>query len=365
MLRYLAQFSEWFGPLRVFESITVRSILALFFAFAFSLLAGPKFLRWLRGKRATENMDKDSQTLQDLHAVKKGTPTMGGLLLVGCTLLSALLTCNPENELAMLALGVLAGFAAIGLIDDYWKLKGLGKNRGLSKRQKFIAQCLVTLVVYLLLLAFHEPNQTKLLIPFTKWSQVHPDLGVFGYGAFFLLVMVGSSNAVNLTDGLDGLAAGISVMTILTCLVFAYVCGNEVLCNYFLIPHITQAGELTILCAAMIGAVMGFIWFNAHPAMVFMGDTGSLAIGACIAFVMLSVKQELVLPLAGGVFVLEALSVLLQVISFRTTGKRIFKCAPFHHHLEFSGWHENQVVVRLWIMGAITAALGLLTLKMH
>lgn len=365
MLRFLAGLSDWFGPLRVFDGITTRSILAMCFAFVLSMVLGKPFLRWLQSKRATENMEKDSQTLQTLHAGKKGTPTMGGLLIVACTLGASLLACDPRNPLVLLALVVLVGFGAIGLVDDYWKLKGLGRRRGLSKRQKFFAQCGVALLVYVIMSLCKVDNLTHLLVPFTKWKEVQPDLGVVGYGVLFLLVMVGSSNAVNLTDGLDGLAAGISVMTVMTCIIFAYASGNDVLCQYFRIPHVAAGGELTVFCAAMLGGILGFLWFNAHPAMVFMGDTGSLAIGACIAFVMLSVKQELALPFAGGVFVLEAVSVVLQVASFRSTGKRIFKCAPFHHHLEFSGWHENQVVVRMWIMGGIAAALGLLTLKMH
>jgi len=207
-------------------------------------------------------------------------------------------------------------------------------------------------------------SPTHIVVPFTKWSDVHPDLG-FLYWVFVVLIFVACSNGVNLTDGLDGLAAGCTIMVAGAYAILAYIVGNAIMCGYFRIPHVAGAGELAVYGAALGGGVMGFLWFNAHPAKVFMGDTGSLALGAAVAFLAVATKHELVLPLAAGVFAFEALSVLIQVVGFKATGRRVFKIAPFHHHLEYSGWHENHVVVRTWIVGALLAMLALGTLKMH
>lgn len=365
MLRLLSQFVEFYGPLRVFASITFRAALALVFSFFFVLLFGPSFIAWLRRQKMTEGESRHGELAGNGEDPKRGTPTMGGILIVLSMATTTCLCCDCRNPLVLLGLFVLLGFAVLGFIDDWAKLKGRGK-RGLTKFQKFAGQIILAGLTLYALTYIPSSFATELLLPFTKWSETHPDLGPLGYTLFFLLVLVGASNAVNLTDGLDGLASGVVIMTAVSFVVFSYVVGHRILCEYFRIPHVPLCGELTIYCCALIGAVMGFLWFNAHPAQVFMGDTGSLALGAAIGFVALVTKHEMVLILSGGIFVWEALSVILQVAYFRLTGgKRIFKCSPFHHHLEFSGWHENQVVVRMWLVGAILAALSLMTLKMH
>ncbi|MBN2711903.1 MAG: phospho-N-acetylmuramoyl-pentapeptide-transferase, partial [Planctomycetes bacterium] len=268
------------------------------------------------------------------------------------------------NVVVLSCIGFMLAFGLLGMVDDYFKLRGLGKQ-GLSKKQKLVVQFVLAAIGAAVFSTQYDPSiTTRMLIPFTKWSDVNPDLGLLYY-FLFVIVIVGCSNAVNLTDGLDGLASGCTIMVCVTYAVLSYVVGNAKICEFFRIPCVTDGGELAIMCAVMTGAVMGFLWFNAHPAQVFMGDTGSLALGAGIAFIALAIKQELVLVVAGGVFVVEALSVIIQVFSYKYTKRRVFKCAPFHHHLEFSGWHENKVVIRLWITGAILATLALATLKMH
>ncbi len=367
MLRFLYELrdlAEWTGPLRVFRSITFRAALGTAFAFALVVLLGPAFLRWMKRLKATEDVAKPhSHRLEGLHSVKSGTPTMGGLLLLAGLVPATILFCDVTQVLVLGALGVVVLFGALGFVDDYAKLRGRKKG-GLSKGEKLLAQTALAAAAAAVVWSVSTPETTRLLIPFTKWAEVHPDLGLF-YWVFFVVVMVGCCNAVNLTDGLDGLASGSTIMVGLTYTALAYIAGNAITAGYFRIPHVAGGGELAIMCAIMIGAVMGFLWYNSHPAEVFMGDTGSLALGALLAYVALVVKQELVLAVAGGVFVIEAVSVMLQVASLRLWKKRVFRCAPFHHHLEFSDWPENKVVIRLWLVGAILAALGLATLKMH
>lgn len=363
MLRLLADFSINFGPLRIFDSITFRSVLALIFAFAVTVWLAPGFIARMRKRNVTENMDKDSAAIAAKHSGKAGTPTMGGSLILVAVAFATVFVCNLANPLVLLGSGIFLGYGLLGLTDDYMKLKKLGKN-GLSKRQKILGQIIIAGLVVMGLVAIGDVNTTKILIPFTKWSEVSPDVGWLYY-PFAIFVIVACSNAVNLTDGLDGLASGCTIMVTATFAVFAYVAGNVKLCEHFLLPHVNGAGELSIICAGLIGAVMGFLWFNAHPAKVFMGDTGSLAIGALLGYVALVSKQELVLPIIGGIFVAEALSVIIQVFSYKTWKKRVFLCAPLHHHLELSGWSENHVVVRLWMIGALLAAAGLSTLKLH
>ncbi len=366
MLKHLALLSGWFGPLRVFDSITFRAAVGLGLAFVICVGWGGAFIAWMRRLAAMEDVSKpDSRELERLHSGKKGTPTMGGLLILLAMLISLCLVGNLSEPLVLLGGGVLLAFGLLGLGDDYYKLRGWGKQ-GLTKRQKLIVQIGLAVVAAAILGAIHRTDiTTRLLVPFTRWSTFQPDLGWFYY-AYFVFVVVAATNAVNFTDGLDGLAGGCSIMVAFCYAIFAYVAGNAVLCDFFRIPHLAGAGELAVLATIMVGALMGFVWFNAHPAQVFMGDTGSLALGALIAYLALAVKQELVLVVVGGIYVIEGLSVVLQILSYRYRGgKRIFKCAPFHHHLEFSGWHENQVVVRLWLVGAFLAAAGLVTLKMH
>jgi phospho-N-acetylmuramoyl-pentapeptide-transferase len=391
MIRYLAEYSDFFGPLRMLDSITLRAVVGVALGFVLAIFYAKSFIRFMLGLRATEDVSKpDSAHLHKLHSGKSGTPTMGGLIVLWAMLLVVPLVCDITKPIVWLGLGVLLSFGALGFVDDYMKLKGLGA-RGLTKRQKLACQFILAGIFAALLWqcvegdCFHvksgdlgfgatgykvdfsfddSQGMTKLLVPFTKWVEVQPDLGWFYY-VFFAFVLVACSNAVNLTDGLDGLAPGCSIMVAATYSIIAYVVGNSVISAFFRIPYVPGSGELSIFCAVAVGATMGFLWFNSHPAEVFLGDTGSLSLGAFTAYVALATKHELVLIVAGGVFVLEAVSVLLQTASFKLTGKRIFKCAPFHHHLEFSGWHENKVVVRLWMISAVLAGLALGTLKMH
>ncbi len=391
MLRYLALAGDWFGPLRVFESLTVRASLAVLVSFLLALVFGPIFIRRMTARRAVEDVDKpDAAKLHELHGGKKGTPTMGGVFLVAAVSLTVFLLCDPTNMLVWVGQFVFLAFAGLGFVDDYWKLRGWGK-KGLIKRHKFAGETLIALATVCLLAwgasagrfgmtpqpkADREADfeqvttdkniisPTKLVIPFTKWSSTGPDLGIF-YWLFAALVIIACSNAVNLTDGLDGLATGCTAMVAATYSGLAYIAGNSMLCAFFRIPMVPGSGELFVFGAALFGGLFGFLWYNANPARVFMGDTGSLALGAALAYLAIATKQELTLIVAGGIFVFEALSVILQVGSFRLFGRRLFKIAPFHHHLEYSGWKENHVVVRLWILGAILSIISMGLLKMH
>ncbi|MDR1520714.1 MAG: phospho-N-acetylmuramoyl-pentapeptide-transferase [Planctomycetota bacterium] len=391
MLRYLSLAGDWFGPLRVFDSLTVRASAAAITAFLAAVFLGPVFIRRLALRRATEDVNKpDAAKLQELHRIKKGTPTMGGVFLVAAVSLAALLYCDPLRPLVWIGQFVILSFAGLGFIDDYWKLRGWGRQ-GLKKRHKFAGEIGLALLTTCLLawgssagwfgmsapptgdheadfiVATSERNlvaPTRVVIPFTKWNEVGPDLGT-AYWFFTVLILVACSNAVNLTDGLDGLASGCTAMVAATYSILAYIAGNAMLCAFFRIPLVPGAGELFIFGAALFGGLFGFLWHNANPAQVFMGDTGSLAIGATLAYLAIATKHELILIVAGGIFVFEALSVILQVASFRLLGRRLFKIAPFHHHLEYSGWKENHVVVRLWIVGLMLAIVSICLLKMH
>lgn len=364
MLRYLALYSEWLGPLRVFENIPFRAVVGLILAFVLSLLAIPPFIRWMRQRAATEDMGKDSATLESLHAGKRGTPTMGGVVLVSVITLASLLVCDPLNPLVWLGVGAVVGFGGLGFVDDWMKLRGYG-NRGLTVREKLLWQVLLSLLLAFGVAVWGPGEEmTRLLVPFTKWETFQPDLGGW-YFLVIVVVLVATTNAVNLTDGLDGLASGCVVMAAMAYAVLAFVMGDAELAGSLRLPVVEGAGDLAVFCAITVGATLGFLWFNAHPARLFMGDTGSLALGAVLGFSALLVKHELVLILIGGIFFAESLSVILQVGSYRLRRKRVFKCAPLHHHLEFSGWDENHVVVRLWMIGGMLTAAGLATLKMH
>lgn len=391
MLRYLTLADNWFGPLRIFDSLTARAAAAVIIGFVLTLICGRIFIRLMLARHATEDVNKpDAQKLGQLHDCKKGTPTMGGIFLVGAVSITVLLCCEPTSFLVWTGQFVFLSFAALGFVDDYWKLRGWGKQ-GLVKRHKFGAQIGLALITVLLLAwgsntgfwgMTTPPNgeteadfaavtterlittPVKLTIPFTKWNSVHPDLG-WAYWVFAAIIILACSNAVNLTDGLDGLATGCTTMVTITYSGLAYIAGNAMLCTFFRIPLVPGCGELFVFGAALFGGLLGFLWYNANPAMVFMGDTGSLALGAVIAYFAIATKQEITLIVAGGIFVFEALSVILQVASFRLLGKRIFKIAPFHHHLEYAGWKENHVVVRLWVIGAILSIISIGLLKMH
>ncbi len=353
---YLTQYDNGFA---VFRYITLRVILAILTALAISLLVGPAMIRHLSQYNIGQTVRDDGP---ESHFSKAGTPTMGGtLILVGITV-ATLLWADLNNRYVWIVLLTTLGFGAIGLWDDYKKLV-LQNPRGLPARWKYLWQSVFGIAaVYALYSTASQPAETQLIVPFFK------DL-VLDLGPWFLLlgylVVVGSSNAVNLTDGLDGLAVMPTVMVAGALAVFAYASGHVHIANYLLIPHLPGVGELAVLCAALAGAGLGFLWFNAYPAQVFMGDVGALGLGAALGVIALAVRQEIALFIMGGVFVMETVSVMLQVGSFKLTGKRIFRMAPLHHHFELKGWPEPRVIVRFWIITVVLVLIGLASLKVR
>jgi len=366
MLYYLCLLENWFSPLRVFRYITVRSVAGAGTAFVMSIIMGPWLIRRLQQLKIKQYVRKeDVAPLYALHERKEGTPTMGGLLIIASVVVSTLLWAVPANTFVWLVLSTFCYMGLIGFWDDYKKITGKG-SRGLSARGKLVFQALWALAVVSLLLVLPETKHQArdLMVPFFK-DPVIDEAGVVFVFVFVTLVLVGGSNAVNLTDGLDGLAIGCSSSVALSYLVMSYVAGHANFADYLKIPYVSGGGELAVLCGCLLGACLGFLWYNCHPAMVFMGDTGSLALGGAIAMVAVLIKQELVLVIVGGVFVLEALSVIVQVASFKLRGKRVFAMAPLHHHFELKQWSETQVTVRFWVLSAIFALLGILTLKIR
>lgn len=342
----------------VFRYTTFRSLLAALMALSISFLLGPGLIRRLTENQIGQPIRTDGP---ERHKVKAGTPTMGGTLILFSLVLATLLLADLANPYIWLVLLVTLGFGAIGFVDDYRKFR-YGSSAGLAARYKFLAQCAVATLGAALLFAVPEFAPT-VAVPFLK--NVKADLGLF-YLPFAALVVVGASNAVNLTDGLDGLAIGPVMITAGTYTVFAFVTGNVKLADYLQIPFVAGAGELTVFCSALAAAGLGFLWFNAYPAQMFMGDVGSLPLGAALAMVALITKHELVLVVVGAVFVVEALSVIAQVSYFKWTGgKRIFRMAPIHHHYELKGWPEPLIIVRFWIVSIICALLALSTLKLR
>ena len=351
----------WFG-FNVFRYITFRAVMAAVTAFLLTIVLGPPVVAWLKRMKVRQSVRKKEEVgrLYDLHQHKEGTPTMGGLLILAALLGSTLLWADVLSRMVLWACGVTAAMGLIGFLDDWAKLRQKGP-RGLSRRARLFWQSAVAVAFGVALLA--DPSYpTMLEIPFMKQPVLNLGLWLI---PFIWLVMVGTSNAVNLADGLDGLAIGCAAMIGLCLTVIAYLTGHRVFADYLFIPFIPQAGELAVFCAALVGASMGFLWYNCHPAAVFMGDTGSLALGAAIGVVSVMIKKELLLVLLGGIFVAEALSVILQVASFKMTGKRIFRMAPLHHHFQLEGWDETKITVRFWIIGAILALLSLGTLKLR
>ena len=363
MLYYLLYpLRGYFTGFNVFKYITFRSAMAAMTTFFFCLIFGSYFIKKLTQLRVCEHVRNKEEVsgLYELHHHKQGTPTMGGLMMVSAIVAATLLWADIKNSYIQLCLFSILWLGLVGFVDDFIKLK-FKRSKGLSARAKFIGQFslgfLVGVVIYL------NPNfSTKLDIPFLKNATF--DLGIF-YILFAMLVIVGSSNAVNLTDGLDGLATGCLLMVAFSYGILSYVTGHLRFSQYLFIPYIDGVGELTVLCAAMIGACLGFLWFNCHPASVFMGDVGSLALGGAIGLVAIFIKKELLLVVVGGIFALEALSVILQVGSFKLRKKRIFKMAPLHHHFQMMGWSESKVIVRFWIVAAILALFTLTTLKLR
>jgi phospho-N-acetylmuramoyl-pentapeptide-transferase len=343
--------------LYVFRYITFRTIYATITALLISFILGPWMIATLQRMQIGQVIRKVGP---ESHFVKEGTPTMGGALILLAIILPTLLWADLTNLYIWVTLLVTAGYGAVGFIDDY--LKVVRKNSdGISARQKMFWQILIALIAALLL--YNSGHfDTRLSLPFFK--HVNPDLGWF-YIPFAILVMVGSSNAVNLTDGLDGLAIGPMIIAAATFLLLAYLVGNAKLSSYLQITGIQGAGELAILCGAMVGAGLGFLWFNSYPAQVFMGDVGSLSLGGALGTIAVITKNEFVLVIVGGIFVIEALSVIVQVISFRYWGRRVFRMAPIHHHFELKGWAEPKIIVRFWIISIVLALIALSTLKLR
>ncbi len=372
MLYYLFQLSDLFHgsnlakTFHVFQYISFRAMGAGLTSFLLSLFFGKSVIKRLIMLRAGQPI----RTAQDLHRSfalhedKQGTPTMGGILLVGSVLLSTLLWARLNNPLIWIAFFTALYLGGLGFLDDYLKVTKK-KSAGISSRQKFLLQSLLAVIITVVFMCTPSLSLAaqELYIPFLKGPLI-AHLGVATF-LLYLLVIVGASNAVNITDGLDGLAAGCSVMAACAYGVFTYVSGNIKVATYLQIPHNPYAGELSVVSIALAGAALGFLWWNCHPARVFMGDTGSLAIGGLLGVLAISCKQEILLMLVGGVFVAEALSVILQVASFKLTGRRIFKMSPLHHHFELSGWKESTVTIRFWIMAIILGILGLVTLKLR
>jgi phospho-N-acetylmuramoyl-pentapeptide-transferase len=377
MLYYLLYhvLQKYFSPLNVFRYITVRTVYASLTAMFLALVFGPWLIRKLRELQIGQYIREEGP---EEHKKKAGTPTMGGVLIVISTAVPVLLWADLENPFVLLALFALLAFAAIGFVDDYAKI-AKRQNLGLTGKRKLTLQVLVSSVVgiTLLVLATHFAYSTQLVLPFFK--RLHPDLVIHGllhanhlwplaflpFLVFVALVITGSSNAVNLTDGLDGLAIGCTVIAAGALTVLTYVSSNSRWANYLEIQYIPRIGELTVFCGALVGASLGFLWYNAHPAEVFMGDVGSLALGGTLGTIAVIIKQEVLLLFVGGIFVIEALSVILQVGSFKLRGKRIFRMAPIHHHFELLGWSESKVIVRFWIAALVFALFALTTLKLR
>jgi phospho-N-acetylmuramoyl-pentapeptide-transferase len=366
----------------VFGYISLRAVLATMTALVISFLVGPRMIAWLTKMRIGQAVRDDGP---QTHLIKAGTPTMGGALILVSIAITTLLWADLDNRFIWVVLLVTLGFGTVGWVDDWRKV--VERNpKGLSARAKLFWQSLIAVVaaVYLafsvsapdnatfaqLLVAWAKTGfstglspKADLIVPFFK--TISYPLGVWGFIALSYFVIVGTSNAVNLTDGLDGLAIMPTVMIGAAMGIFAYVTGNAVFARYLGFPHIPGAGELAVVCGAIGGAGLGFLWFNAYPADVFMGDVGALALGAALGAIAIIVRQEIVLFIMGGVFVVETLSVVIQVISFKTTGRRVFRMAPLHHHYELKGWKENQVVVRFWIITMLLVLFGLTTLKLR
>jgi phospho-N-acetylmuramoyl-pentapeptide-transferase len=360
MLYWLADYlSQYMSTLAVFKYLTLRAILGILTSLGISLLLGPMVIRRLNDMQIGQAVRDDGP---QSHLIKAGTPTMGGALILLSIFTSTLLWADLSNRYVWVVLAVTFLFGAVGWVDDYRKVVEK-HSQGLSARSKYFWQSLIGLsAAVFLFISATSAAETQLIVPFFK--SVAWDMGIF-YVVLTYLVIVGSSNAVNLTDGLDGLAIMPTVLVGGALGVIAYLAGNIEFANYLHIPYIRGAGELVIFCTALGGAGLGFLWFNTYPAQIFMGDVGSLALGAALGVVAVIVRHEIVLFIMGGIFVLETVSVILQVASFKLTGKRIFRMAPIHHHFELKGWPEPRVIVRFWIITVMLVLFGLATLKLR
>ena len=392
MLMWLAQWLQTLSPelgfFRVFQYLTMRALMAALTALLLGLVAGPFVIRKLTALKIGQPVRGYAM---ETHLVKSGTPTMGGVLILLCITISTLLWADLSNRFVWIVLLVTLGFGAIGWVDDWRKVVNKDPE-GMRSREKYFWQSVIGLIAALyLVFSISESSNLRVIELFVNWvssgfdvnlppkaglllpffKEVSYPLGVFGFVIMTYLVIVGSSNAVNLTDGLDGLAIMPVVMVGSALGIFAYVTGSAVYSRYLLFPHIPGSGELLVFCSAMAGAGLAFLWFNTHPAQVFMGDVGALALGAALGTVAVIVRQEIVLAIMGGIFVVEAVSVMMQVIYFKYTrrrygeGRRLFRMAPLHHHCEKTGWRETQVVVRFWIITMLLCLVGLSTLKLR
>jgi phospho-N-acetylmuramoyl-pentapeptide-transferase len=366
---------HYFPPFRIFRYLTFRTAFASLTALFTGLIVGPIVIRRLREFQIGQYIREEGP---QAHQKKAGTPTMGGLLIAIAILVPTLLWADLSNPFVWIAMFSVVAFGAIGFADDYLKVVHR-RNLGLTARAKLGYQILASILISVALIALQHRGEysTRLLVPFFK--QIHPDLVIqrllaypelwplafLPFVAFVAIVIVGSSNAVNLTDGLDGLAIGCTVIAAGALAVLTYLSGHATFATYLELQRMPQIGELTVFCGAMVGSSIGFLWYNAHPAEVFMGDVGSLALGGAIGTVAVMIKQELLLPFIGGIFVIEALSVILQVGSYKLRKKRIFKMAPIHHHFELLGWSESKVIVRFWIASLVFALFALTTLKLR
>ncbi len=361
MLLFLTEYlSRTHSAFRVFQYLTLRGILAAMTALAVALLIGPAMIRGLSKYQIGQRVRSDGP---QSHLPKAGTPTMGGVLILVAMVVGTLLWADLRNRFVWIVLLTTLGFGAVGFYDDYLKLV-VGNSKGLAARYKYFWQSVVGLsAAYWLHRVHTTPAETSLYVPFFKTFIVPMSMASFLALSYF--VIVGTSNAVNLTDGLDGLAIMPAVLVAAALGVFAYVTGNVKFAGYLQIPFINGVGEVLIACATLTGAGLGFLWFNAYPAQVFMGDVGALAIGATLGMIAVMVRQEIVLFVMGGVFVMETVSVMLQVGSFKLRGKRVFRMAPIHHHFELKGWPEPKVIVRFWIMSFLFVLAGLATLKIR
>jgi phospho-N-acetylmuramoyl-pentapeptide-transferase len=345
----------------VFRYVTFRSVYAAVTSFALCLFFGGAVIARMRAAQMGEKIRTDGPAS---HASKEGTPTMGGILIILAMVISDLLWVRWDSKFFWLTLFAILWFGGIGFVDDLWKLLGTGKGRGIPGIWKLIAQfigAIMIVFIYMYILPDDFPLKTSITLPFFKYP-LNLDLL---YPFFAVLVIVSASNSVNLTDGLDGLAVGCTTFAAMAFVVVTYVAGNVKFSEYLKIITVPGASELTVLCAALVGAGLGFLWFNAHPAQIFMGDTGSLALGGFLGTIAVLVKQEILLIIVGGIFVVEALSVIIQVTSFKMSGKRIFKMAPLHHHFELSGVPESKLIVRFWIVAIVLTLLTLSTLKLR
>jgi len=350
---------DWFSPLNVFRYITFRTSLAILTALFLSLLLGPWMIEKLRKLSLTQQIRDDGPKA---HLGKAGTPTMGGILIITCIMVSMLMWGDLKNIYIWVMIASLLGFGFIGFLDDYLKVYRQ-THKGLRAYQKFGLQIGLAIAIGVFLyLNPKDPYSDVLSVPFfKKWLF---ELGWI-YIPFSIIVIVGSSNAVNLTDGIDGLAIGLVAVAALANGVLVYLSGHKGLAQYLQVLYLPGTGELTVFCGAMFGAALGFLWFNSYPADVFMGDVGSLSLGGALGTLAVITKHEIVLAVVGGIFVIETLSVMIQVSSFKLTGKRVFKMAPIHHHFELKGWPEPKVIVRFWIIGIVLALLSLATLKVR